>query len=500
MRPAARGCERHEAALIVSGSFTSRAPPAAIVSSRMRARFLALALALLWAAPVAHAAPNVVVIETDDQVVGDLAAMPQTRALIADAGVTFDNSFVSLSLCCPSRATFLTGQYAHNHGVRSISPPWGGFSKLHGSETLAVWLQRAGYSTGLVGKYLNGYGGNVVPPGWTDFQGLLSSSTYRFFDYTMNVNGVREHFGDDVADYQTDVLTQRSLDFIREHTGDGAPFFLWTTFVAPHVGQPHDLQDPIGVKSTVPAPRDWNAFAGALLPRPPSFDEADVSDKPPSVRYRPRLSRWRIAAIANTYRQRLASLLAVDEGVGRIVDALRAAGQLDNTLLIFTSDNGFMVGEHRIPGGKVVPYEPSIRVPLLMRGPGIPAGVHRAQLAFNGDLAPTILDAAHARAGLALDGRSLLPFARSARVHSGRAILIEAPPGNRTNGLPMFTGLRTPRYKYVQYLHGARELYDLRRDPWELDNLAGKRSAAGVQRRLARRLARLRGCAGADCR
>jgi arylsulfatase A-like enzyme len=392
--------------------------------------------------------------------------------------------------CAPARSTFLTGQYAHNRGVRSTGPPWGGFSRLRGSETLPVWLQRAGYRTGLIGKYLNGYGGHAVPPGWTTFEGLLSRVTYRFFDYTMNVDGALERFGV----YQTDVITQRSVDFIRRST---APFFLWTTYVAPHVGQPHDLTDPIAVKSAVPAPRHWNAFVGAELPRPPSFDEADVSDKPLNIRRRKRIPAWRLAALANTYRQRLASLLAVDDGVARIIDTLRSTGRLDDTLVIFTSDNGYMEGEHRIPGGKVLPYEPSIRVPLLMRGPGIPAGVRRDQPVWNGDLAPTILDATGARPAFASDGRSLLPFARSERARDHRAILLESLPGRRTNGLSLFSGVRTTRYKYLEYLRGDRELYDLRADPWELRNLAGSRPV--VQRRLARRLARLRGCAGADC-
>jgi arylsulfatase A-like enzyme len=183
--------------------------------------------------------------------------------------------------------------------------------------------------------------------------------------------------------------------------------------------------------------------------------------------------------------------------VARIVAALRRAGELRDTLLIFTSDNGWMAGQHRVPTGKILPYEPSIRVPLLMRGPGIPRGVRRDQLVWNGDLAPTILDAAGARPAFPPDGRSLLPFARSARARSGRAILLEAPPAGGTNGLPRFVGLRTPRYAYVEYLWGARELYDLRRDPYELRNLAGR---SPVQRRLARRLAKLRGCAGAGCR
>jgi N-acetylglucosamine-6-sulfatase len=457
--------------------------------------FLAVLFTLLLAAP-AVAAPNVVIVETDDQRAADLVAMPRTRALIGGEGVEFANSFVSLSECCPSRATLLTGQYAHNHGVRSVGAPFGGFRRLDAAETLAVWLQRAGYATGMVGKYLNGYGIDdrlVVPPGWTDFQALLGASTYRFYGYLLNAGGTLVL----PAAYQTDEVTERSLDFIRRRAGD-APFFLWTNYVAPHVGSPRDLADPRRVRSTVPAPRHQGAFLGTPLPRPPSFNEADVSDKPWRIRSRAPLKQWRIAALAETHRQRLASLLAVDEGVARIVETLRETGELDDTLLVFTSDNGFMAGEHRVAKGKLLPYEPSIRVPLLMRGPGIPRGERREQLVWNGDLAPTVLDAAGASAPFALDGRSLLPFARSAAAGDPRAILLEGPPKRGTNGMLRFTGVRTGRFKYVEHVFGATELYDLWRDPYELENLAG--SAPGVQRRLARRLERLRACAGAACR
>jgi N-acetylglucosamine-6-sulfatase len=418
-------------------------------------RLLALLIALLaWPATPALARPNVVVIETDDQTVADLAAMPLTRELIGDAGTTFASSFVSLSLCCPSRATLLTGQYAHNHGVLSIGPPWGGFYRLRGAETLPVWLQRAGYATGVIGKYLNGYGSRdplEIPPGWTEFQALESRSTYRFYDYALNDSGTLRRYGDGVADYQTDVLTARSVGFIRRRAPAAQPFFLWTAYVSPHTGRPQDFGDPFD--TAVPAARHREAFAGALLPASPAFDEADVRDKPPAVRRRPRLHAGALTRIAETTRQRRASLMAVDEGVARIVGALREAGELRDTLVIFTSDNGWMSGEHRIPGGKVLPYEPSIRVPLLIRGPGFAAGTTSRRLVWNGDLAPTILAAAGARATLALDGRSLLAPGRR------RALLLEGPPGRRTNGLPLFTGIRTPRYKYVEYLGGARELY-----------------------------------------
>jgi arylsulfatase A-like enzyme len=440
-------------------------------------------LSLLFAAPAA-AAPNVVVIETDDQRADDLAAMPRTAELIGRRGVEFANSFVSLSECCPSRATFLTGRYAHNHGVRASVPPFGGYRRLDSSETLAVWLRRAGYETAMVGKYLNGYRGSVVPPGWTDFEGLLGRFTYRFYDYTLNANGTLES----PPGYQTDEITRRSLAFLRPRP---EPFFLWVNYVAPHIGRPRELADP-RLGSTVPAPRHAAAFLGAPLPRTPAFNEADVSDKPPGIRRRMPLKQWRIRALAETHRQRLASLLAVDEGVARIVEALRETGELDDTLLIFTSDNGFMLGEHRVAKGKVLPYEPSIRVPLLMRGPGITAGTRREELVWNGDLAPTILDAAGASAPFALDGSSLLrPLPR-------RALLLEGPPERGTNGMPLFAGIRTERWKYVEYVWGMAELYDLRRDPHELHNLA--RGAREVRRRLARRLDRLRACAGGGCR
>jgi arylsulfatase A-like enzyme len=455
-------------------------------------RALALLLLLIAPAPAAAATPNVVVIETDDQTVADLAAMPQTRELIGAGGVTFTRSFVSLSECCPSRATFLTGQYAHNHDVLGNELPYGGFTRLRGAETLPVWLERAGYATGLVGKYLNGYGSvdrYAVPPGWTDFEGLLGSSTYRFYDFTMNVNGALETSFDD---YQSDAITQRAVGFVERNAG--RPFFLWTTYVAPHTGGPTELDDPVGYKSTVPAPRHFAAFAGSPLPRPPSFNERDVSDKPPPIRSRPLLRHWQIAAITETRRQRLASLLAVDEGVARIMETLRATGALANTVVMFTSDNGWMAGEHRVPSGKMLAYEPSIRVPLLVRGPGFPAGTRRDDLVWNGDLAPTILALAGAQPGLPLDGRSLL-----APPDPGRAILLEGPAARKTLGLPRFTGLRTRRYKYVAHLRGGKELYDLRRDPYELTNLVRLPRMAGVKARLAHRLARLRGCAGASC-
>ncbi len=461
---------------------------------------LAALAGIVPAAGAATARPNVVVIETDDQTVADLASMPHTRRLIGGAGATFANAVVSLSQCCPSRATFLTGRYAHNHGVLTTQPPFGGFPAFDDAESLAVWLRRAGYATALVGKYLNGYGRDdptYVPPGWSDWHALLGPSTYRFTGFRLNDDGRVRAFP---GSYQSDVLAARSERFVRRAAAAHRPFFLWTTYVAPHIGSPHDLRLPPGARTAVPSPLFADALLGVRMPRSPAFDEADVSDKPADIRRRRPLRPREEALLEAIWRKRQQALQSVDWDVLRMVRTLRRAGVLDDTLLIFTSDNGFLLGEHRVRESKVLPYEPSIRVPLLLRGPGIPRGVTRDQLVWNGDLAPTILAATGARAAWPTDGRSLWPFLRDGAARSDRAVLLEGPPHGRRSSAPRFTGLRTRGHLYVEHLGGEIELYDLRRDPFELDNLAGRPEAAALQTRLSRRLARLRHCAGAACR
>ncbi len=428
-------------------------------------------------------------IETDDQTAESMRVMSRTQAQLGLEGTTFANSFVSLSLCCPSRATFLTGRYAHNHRVLDIVPPHGGFEKLDHSETLAVWLQRAGYATVQLGKYLNHYGRRnprEVPQGWTEWHGLVDPSTYSYYRYVFNDDGVLRKYG---REYQSDVITERAEEIVTRRAASPQPFFLWVGYLAPHNGLPREPGDPPGMPTPVVAPRHAGAFAATTFPRIPAFNEADMRDKPRVFR-RARLGWAQRNAVDSHYRQELESLLAVDEGVDRIVEALRRSGELEDTLIVFTSDNGFMHGEHRVPTGKRLPYEPSIRVPLVMRGPGVPRGVVADRLAANVDLAPTILDVTGATAPWAPDGVSLLAPPQA------RDVLLEGPARKRGGGL-WFTGLRTQRYKYVEYDKGARELYDLAFDPEELRNLAGTRP--GLEARLAARLARLRVCAGAAC-
>jgi N-acetylglucosamine-6-sulfatase len=443
----------------------------------------------------AQTRPNVVVIMTDDQTVESLRVMTNVKQLLRDRGTSFANSFVTNSLCCPSRATFLTGQYAHNHRVMSNVPPSGGYAKLDHGNTLPVWLQEAGYYTAHVGKYLNGYGRTnplEIPPGYDEWNGSVDPSTYSFYGYTLNENGALRTYG---STYQTDLYARKAVGIIRERAALDDPFFLWVAFLAPHSGGPREPGDPVGQATPVPAPRHRNAFASEPLPRPPGFNERDVSDKPSGIRARPLLSAARIRAIRENYQQRLESLLAVDEAVARIVAALRRSGELGQTLIVFTSDNGFFHGEHRVPAGKVLLYEPSIRVPLILRGPGVPAGRRLTQHVANIDLAPTLVDAADARAGRVMDGRSLLPLVRNPGLRLGRDLLIERGPGPGD-----FRAVRAPRYVYAAYANGERELYDLARDRYQLQSRHASPAYRAIRLDLARRLAWLRSCSGATCR
>jgi arylsulfatase A-like enzyme len=438
--------------------------------------------------------PNVLVLMSDDQALESLRVMGNVRTLLANQGVTFDNNFVSYSLCCPSRSTFLTGQYAHNHRVLGNAPPNGGYDKLDHSNTLAVWLQRAGYVTIHLGKYLNGYGRvrqTEIPAGWSEWYGSIDPSTYQFYNYTLNENGKLVKYGADAASYQADVYARKAVEIIRRQQADPRPFFLNVAFLAPHSGGPREPGDPANMATPVPAPRHRNLFATEPLPNAPSFNEADVSDKPSGIRSRPLLTQARINAIRENYQQRLESLLAVDEAVGEIVRALEATGEINNTYIIFTSDNGFFHGEHRVPSGKVLLYEPSIRVPLIIRGPRIPRGGHRPQLVANIDLAPTIVAATHVPPARVMDGRSLLPIARNRLLFWGRDLLLETPT---------YSAIRTPRWKYAEHVNGEKELYDLLVDRDELVSHHNDPRYARIQTDLANRLTRLKGCSGLTCR
>jgi N-acetylglucosamine-6-sulfatase len=481
------------------------------VSAALLAAALTLAAALDGSRGAAQAAPgqaqpsrpNVLILETDDQTLAEMEVLPNVRRLIGGQGVTFDNNFDSFSLCCPSRATLLTGQYSHNNGVRDNKLPNGGYYKLDSTNTLPVWLQRAGYYTMHVGKYLNGYGTRdprEIPPGWSDWHGSVDPTTYRYYNYTLNENGQLNTYcaKPEPACYQTDVYRDKANELIRSRVGQGA-WFMWVAFLADHSGGPHEADDPPGQNTPVPAPRYKNRLQGTPMPQPPNFNEADIRDKPRTVR-RPLLTQRQIANVQENWQQRRETLMAVDDAVVSIVDTLRTTGQLDNTLIVFTSDNGFFHGEHRIRAGKVLLYEPSIRVPLLMRWTGnrtLPRGVHRKQLTMNVDYAETVLGAvgAAARPERVEDGVDLLRFWRDGGLELGRDVLIDNQPG-----AAHFDGIRTRNYLYAEYANGDREFYDLRKDPYELTSQHANPVYETLRASLATRLHRLVTCAGATCR
>jgi N-acetylglucosamine-6-sulfatase len=463
----------------------------------------ALALGLPWPrAAGAVSRPNILVIETDDQAVESLRVMSNVQRLLIDRGTTFTHSYASFPLCAPSRSTLLTGQYAHNHGVLGNGGENGGFQVLDHSNSLPVWLQQAGYHTSLLGKYVNGYDPigladpSQIPPGWTDWNSRVSGDGY--LNTRLNENGTLVSYE---GQYQTDVYAEKAVDIVRRNAAGEQPFFIWVNFFAPHFGSPREADDP-GTTGNGDTPavadRHRDVFASEPLPGVPSFNEADVADKPRFIQNLPLLSAEDQADIRERYQQALESLLAVDEAIGRILSALEETGQADNTLVVFTSDNGFFNGEHRIPTRKREFYEPSARVPLILRGPGIPSGVSRDQVVANIDLAPTFVQAAQAEPGRAMDGRSLLPLARSPEIAQGRAILLEdeAVGSPVVQDAPRGAAVRTPRFLYAEYDYpdGGHdvELYDMREDPHQLDSRHHDPAYADARADLARLLRSLR--------
>jgi N-acetylglucosamine-6-sulfatase len=303
-------------------------------------------------------------------------------------------------------------------------------------------------------------------------------------------------YGADASDYQTDVFAGKAVDYINRQAPLSEPFFLSVAPLAPHV-EKRKFKTP----NPRPAPRDAGVFSSEPLPKPPSFNELNAGDKPAYVRAHPRFTSTDIGLITANYHDRLESLLAVDDMVGAIVSALQQAGELDQTLIVFTSDNGYMQGPHRLARGKKVPYEESIRVPLVIRGPGIPAGARVNTLVSNIDLAPTIVDAAGATAFRVIDGISLLPVASDPTTAPNRGLLVEEHelPVDATD-VPPYWAIRTGRYLYVEYATGEREFYDLTADPYEQLSRQNDSSTAYARAQLAQRLHALETCAGTNCR
>jgi arylsulfatase A-like enzyme len=399
--------------------------------------------------------------------------MPKTQRLLGEQGTTFTNSFVSLSLCCPARVAVMSGQHATNNGVWANTGPIGGYPNHDAANALPTWLSAAGYTNIHIGKAMHGTG-DTIPPGWHDWRKPRGNDS-NMFDWTLADNDKILTYGSSETDYQTDVYARHAVEAIKENA-DG-PFFMEIATSAPHVG---GVGEP-----PVPAPRHAGTFTEPL-PRPPSFNVADDGSL---------LTQEDIGQLQRLFRARAESLMAVDDLVETVVEALEAHDILDDTVVIFSSDNGYMLGEHA-QSGKVVYYEESIGVPLLIRGPGFTPGSVSTVPVQNVDYPVTIADIAGATPTIIVDGRSIYDLIDDDR--QDRALFIMS---SRTSldSTDWWTGIRTGRFTYVRFATGQELLFDLVEDPDQLVDLGSRVSHAAVREALSGELDAFERCAGASC-
>lgn len=466
--------------------------------------------------PPATRKPNIIVILTDDQTVEQVRVMPNVLKWFRQGGMAFSNSIVNYSACCPSRATLLTGQFARHHGVLWNSPPTGGFEAFKNQDTtLPVALQNAGYETVMLGKYLNGYGARdpedrYVPPGWDSFKGLVFPSESVYYGSSYFEDG--KIVTDGADQYVTDTIGTDTKETIDRLSGSEKPFFMLIGHAAPHgtAGLPLSQVVPGGLEAQIAyVYRDMfsppkvpsiysTTFSDEPLPEVPGYNEVDDSDKPIALRRRP-LDSWEELSILEGYRAELGSLQPVDNAVGDLMNQLSDKGLLDNTYLFFTSDNGYFHGEHRLALGKYFAYEPSIRVPLLVRGPNVKEGSETAALVSNVDLAPTIADLAGATLLRPADGRTLVPLLNGTVTNWSRATYVEGESPDSIESRPPFDGVYDGHFAYFEYANGEAELYDLQKDPYQVLNRAAGPMFREIRARYRTLLRQLRICSGQEC-
>jgi N-acetylglucosamine-6-sulfatase len=414
--------------------------------------------------------PNIVFILTDDLAWNLVPYMPHVLQM-QTAGVTFANYFVTDSLCCPSRASIFTGRYPHNTGIFRNTGTDGGYvafrDRGHEGATFATALSAAGYRTAMLGKYLNGYfpAMHRPAPGWTSW--AVAGNGYAEFRYNLNQDGSIVRHGDKPTDYLTDVLSDLAGRFIQRQAG--APFLIEVATFAPHA--PY-----------TPAPRDAAALPDVRAPRTPAFNAAPDADTPTWLRAHPPLSDTHIAAIDKDFRKRAQSMLAVDAMVGALQAAVAAIGEAHNTYFVFSSDNGYHMGEHRLMPGKMTAFDTDIRVPLIVTGPGVSAGRTVGEIVMNIDLYPTFLELGGAGIPANIDGRSLVPLLRGQKAAEWRTVaLVEHrgphrdptdpdAPALRSGNPTTYEAIRGLSSVYVEYADGEREYHDLAADPDELHN------------------------------
>lgn len=414
--------------------------------------------------------PNIIIILTDDQPYHTMQYMPTVQKELVANGVNFTNAYVTTPLCCPSRSSILTGEYVFHHGVKTNRVPIGGATVFDDSSTLPLWLQSAGYRTALMGKYLNDYDAlpaGYIPPGWDEWDAFVRKDADKEFynGYTLNENGKVIEYGFNSSDYSTDVLRDKAVEFIRENSD--APFFLMFTPYSPH--QPYMAAD---------RHKDlFKVYDDTFSPyNPPNYFEADISDKPAWLNsYEPQTKDY----IEKVHQRMLRSLMGVDDAVGKIVATLDKEGIRDNTIIIFMSDNGLALGDHRLIG-KACPYETCIHVPFVVSYPDkIPASRVDSGMVLNIDIAPTLIELAGLPNIPTVDGQSFLALLETPSLPWRTGFLIEqfqddGEDRGMTSLVPAYVGFRTEKWKYIEYETGEKELYDLQADPYEMENLIGK--------------------------
>jgi arylsulfatase A-like enzyme len=494
--------------------------------------------------------PNIVFVFNDDQSVDTVRSyknlpkfkspckaprgtvQPCLNQLIRGHGVNFSRMADAYPLCCPSRATLITGQFGHNNGVRSLFQ----YENMQKTEVLPIWLQRAGYRTGWIGKYQGpsylgknepGEQARGYPNGFDDFQGLvdenalapkptdIGASANAFYGYTVNHNGVHTTMPKTPQYYQTDWITRQTTKFIKTSSKGSKPFFIGVGYTAPHwspKGAPNTDPTDMTTKEGNPtfesnqnppvvAPRHQDELKKFLaahikVPRTPNFSEKDLSDKPAFVQKAGQVSPETAARLDKWQAYRLASLLAVDEGVQKIYKQLKKSKQLNNTYIVYGGDNGWMQGNHGLTFTKTHVYEESTRVPFFIRGPHTKKATV-SEPTSNVDWASTFLSIAGGKPGVKQDGMSLTPYLKKPAKRFGRAIFYETTDAaNPLSGVPGYNAIKLGRWKYVEYTSGEKELYDLQKDPYELNSLHANLQYAGVIAALHARLVVFDHCAG----
>lgn len=459
-------------------------------------------------------APNVIVIMSDDQALNTWTAdvMPLTFERLR-GGTDFTQGFAVPPLCCPARATLMTGRYPQNHGVVTNS-----YNSLEDKDdVLQAWLSDAGYETMIAGKFLNGYEkakktnkGADPAPGW-DRWWISVGEERKYLDYEVSIDGEVVQFGSEREDYVTDAMTDASVEFMTEKAEDDSPYFLWMAHPSPHEAS-RDENPLCQEKGPLPLPQDFREAEGTKLPTDPSFFEQDVSDKPPAIQRFPPRSRREVERSELTYRCTVAALAALDRSVDRVFETLEETGEADNTIVFYVSDNGVYFGEHRKPGGKQLAYDPSARVPFAVKLPGEEGSLRSSDLIVGlHDIAPTILELAGLEGEHRTDGRSLV---RPLRGREGgwpqdRALVLEVGKEEKCIG---YRALRGSTYLYTEYREpgdeecevGFRELYDLREDPFQLENVLAAPTVDPADEaradELAERLAEVNACSGIEGR